>query len=79
MDNRNSFTDFKLIDNKRLFRWFAMHREWSRSFHEELLKPHDITRNIWLIDNGWSVMRFWNFEIKEDRERCVADVKSFVS
>lgn len=78
MDNSSSFTDFKLIDNKRLFRWLATHRDWAKRYHEELLKPHDITRNIWLIESGWKVMRFWNFEVKEEMKRCLDDVKSFL-
>src|SRR5476651_1089906 len=68
MDNETSYADFKAIDSSTVFKWCAMNREWCIRYHEELLKPHDITRNIWLIEQGWKVIRFWNFEIKEERE-----------
>jgi hypothetical protein len=78
MDNRNSFTDFKLIDNKSMFRWFLSHKEWTKRYHEELLKPHDITRNIWLIENGWKVIRFWNFEVNDELQRCLDEVTDLI-
>jgi hypothetical protein len=79
MDNDNSFVKFKYIDNKSFFKWCMTHKDWCKKYHEELLKPHDITRNMWLIENGWKVMRFWNFEVKEEMERCVEEVKELLT
>ena len=44
-----------------------------------MLFIHDITRNIWLIENGWRVMRFWNFEVKDEMERCISDFKALIA
>jgi very-short-patch-repair endonuclease len=79
MDNETSYADFGLIDNKRIFSWLARNRSWCVRYHDELLKPHDITRNIWLIENGWRVIRFWNFEIKDELKRCREIVKAWIS
>ena len=78
MDNRLSYTDFSQIDMKSVFQWCSTHQEWCIRYHEELLKPHDITRNIWLIESGWRIIRFWNFELKEQMERCIRDVKDWL-
>lgn len=78
MDNDTSYVKFKYIDSKSFFKWCMTHRDWCKKYHEELLKPHDITRNMWLIENGWKVMRFWNFEVKEEMEQCIVDVQSLL-
>ncbi len=78
MDHERSYVDFKRIDNKIVYKWCANNISWCIRYHEELLWPHDITRNIWLIENGWCVMRFWNFEIRDDLERCIRDVRELI-
>lgn len=79
MDNDNSFADFKTIDSDKVFKWCIRHRDWCVRYHEELIKPHDITRNIFLIDNGWRIIRFWNFEIRNDMEQCLKIIKHWIS
>lgn len=79
MDNETSFADFKKIDSEKVFKWCIKHGDWCIRYHEELLKPHDITRNIFLIENGWKVIRFWNFEIKNEIEQCARIVKNWIS
>lgn len=78
MDNETSYADFKIIDSSMVFKWLVKHRLWCMKYHEELIKPHDITRNIWLIENGWRIIRFWNFEIKDDMNRSIKDVREFL-
>jgi len=78
MDHERSFVRYDQIDKQVVYKWCNGHPNWCIRFHEELLWPHDISRNIWLIDNGWRIIRFWNFEIKNEMERCVDDVKSFI-
>lgn len=75
MDNGTSYVDFKLIDSGRVFKWCTSHRDWCMKYHEELIKPHDITRNVWLIENRWKIIRFWNFEVKNEMDRCIQVVK----
>jgi len=78
MDNDNSFVDFKKIDNRKVYKWLNKNREWCNKFHEELIKPHDITRNVYLIENRWIILRFWNYEIKDDLRQCVDDVREVI-
>jgi hypothetical protein len=78
MDHERSYVNFESIDKQRVYRWCSTHVDWCIRYHEELIWPHDITRNMWLIENGWRVIRFWNFEIKRDMERCVKDVEEWM-
>lgn len=74
MDHERSYVSYESINKKRVYKWCSTHIDWCIRYHEELLWPHDITRNLWLIDNGWQVIRFWNFEIIRDLSRCIQDV-----
>lgn len=78
MDNKTSYTDFKKIDSTRVNNWCSRHLSWCIKFHEELLWPHDITRNIFLIDNGWHIIRFWNNQVKNDVKTCVKEVEEWM-
>ncbi len=78
MDHERSYVDFNSIDKQQVYRWCSTHIDWCIRYHEELIWPHDITRNMWLIENGWQVIRFWNFEIKQDLDRCVREVKEWM-
>jgi hypothetical protein len=77
MDNKTSYAEFKSLDTKSVFRWCSRHLDWCITYHEELIWPHDITRNIWLIENGWRIIRFWNEEIRKNMDRCVQDVRQW--
>jgi very-short-patch-repair endonuclease len=79
MDNKTSFVNFNLLEKSKVFRWCTTHRAWCIRYHEELLKPHDITRNVWLIESGWKVIRFWNFEVKDELERCLDQTRDLLS
>jgi hypothetical protein len=78
MDHERSYVDFKAIDKQTVYKWCSTHIDWCIRYHEELLWPHDITRNMWLIENGWRVIRFWNFEVKKDLNRCINDIKNIL-
>lgn len=78
MDHERSYVDFASIDKQSVYKWCSTHIDWCIRYHEELLWPHDITRNMWLIENGWQVIRFWNFEVKHDLERCLQDVRGIL-
>ena len=79
MDNEKSYVDFRQIDSRLVNQWCNKNLQWCITYHEELLWPHDITRNIFLIDNGWQVMRLWNMEVKNDLARCIAEIKDWIS
>jgi DNA mismatch endonuclease (patch repair protein) len=40
----------------------------------ERTKERDRIANETLRSHGWSVLRFWDFEVEEDPDRCVAEV-----
>jgi DNA mismatch endonuclease (patch repair protein) len=40
----------------------------------ERTKERDRMANESLRSQGWSVLRFWDFEVEEDIDRCVAEV-----
>lgn len=78
MDNEKSFIAFNEINTKIVYQWLGKHLSWCIRYHEELLWPKDITRNIWLIEKGWKIMRFWNVEVQREMEKCVDEVKELM-
>jgi hypothetical protein len=78
MDHERSYVDFKSIDKKAVYDWCNRNTDWCVRYHEELIWPHDIERNVWLIENGWQVIRFWNFEVKQDVGKCAELVKEWM-
>ncbi len=79
MDNESSYVKYQDIDRQKVYKWCSAHPEWCIRYHEELLWPHDIMRNMWLIENGWKIIRFWNFEIKNSMKRCIKDVEDIIT
>lgn len=45
------------------------HRDWDGG-----RKSDDLRRDITLIANGWKVLRFWTYELREDFDGCVERV-----
>lgn len=78
MDNERSYVDFKEIDRQLVYKWCTANPQWCVRYHEELLWPHDINRNIYLIEQGWKIIRFWNFEIKNSMKRCIQDIEEII-
>lgn len=78
MDNEKSFISYSEIDTKTVYQWLGNHIDWCIRYHEELLWPKDITRNIWLIEKGWKVIRFWNGEVSQNLNRCIKDIKEWL-
>jgi len=37
-------------------------------------KMGDTWRDIFLIDQGWKIMRFWVYNLKEDMQKCVSEI-----
>jgi hypothetical protein len=78
MDHEKSYTNFSIIHTSRVYRWLGGHLDWCVRYHEELLWPKDISRNIWLIEKGWRVMRIWNAEIERDMNKTIASIRDFL-
>ncbi len=78
MDNEKSFVAYNEINTKIVYVWLATHVGWAVKYHEELLWPKDITRNIFLLEKGWKVIRFWNTQIQKNRQQCVQEVREFL-
>jgi very-short-patch-repair endonuclease len=78
MDNKSSFVTFGSIDTSKIYKWCGGHTDWCIRYHEELLWPKDITRNMWLIEKGWKIMRFWNVQIRDDMEKSLKEVKEWI-
>jgi len=79
MDNKRSFVAYNEIDTKLVYTWCGDNIDWCVRFHEELLWPRDINRNMWLIEKGWRIIRFWNAQVRDDLEMCLEEVKSFIN
>lgn len=50
------------------------HRNWDGE-----LVWRDQLRNMRLIEQGWDVKRFWVYEIRDDLERCIEEVKGWTA
>ena len=49
------------------------------AFHrgpDGLLKREDLERDLVLIANGWTVMRFWVYQLREDMPSCLERIRS---
>ena len=49
------------------------HREWDGSRSRQ-----DLMRDHRLLSQGWTVKRFWVYEIRDELERCVAETKELL-
>ena len=78
MDNKSSFVDFKQIDNDLIYKWCHNNLDWCRLYHEELIWPDDINRNMFLIESGWKIMRLWNEEVKRNINYCIQEIEDFL-
>lgn len=78
MDNEKSFVAFNEVNTKIVYSWLATHVDWTVRYHEELLWPKDITRNIFLLEKGWKVIRFWNTQIQKDMKHCAEEAREFL-
>ena len=50
------------------------HRRWDGD-----LVWRDQLRNMRLIEQGWDVKRFWVYEVRDDLQRCIEEVKSWIN
>jgi very-short-patch-repair endonuclease len=68
--------DLAIIDGDRKLDIEVDGVRYHRNWDGELLRK-DQLRNMRLIEQGWDVKRFWVYEIRDDLEWCIEDVKSW--
>ena len=69
--------DFALFDNERKLNIEIDGERYHKDMTGELCKRDQI-RNQRLYELGWSVQRFWVYEIRDDLENCIQKVKDWV-
>ena len=68
--------DFALLDGKRKLD-IEVDGEQFHKNESGMRCQKDIDRNIYLKSRGWSVMRFWVYELRDDIDECVKQVKKW--
>jgi len=69
--------DFALFDGKRRLNIEVDGEHYHRNWDGDLCRRDQI-RNQRLIELGWDVMRFWVYQIRDDREHCISRVKGWI-
>ncbi len=68
--------DFALFDGERKLNIEVDGERYHRNWTGELCR-RDQLRNQRLFELGWDVKRFWVYEIRDDLERCVQQIKDW--
>lgn len=69
--------DLALIKDKKKLDIEVDGERYHRNWDGELCKRDQI-RNIRLLELGWDVKRFWVYEIRDDLQRCIQEVKDWI-
>ena len=69
--------DFAVIDGDKRLNIEIDGEHYHRNWDGELCRRDQI-RNQRLMELGWDVMRFWVYQVRDDLETCVEDVKKWV-
>ena len=70
--------DFGLLHNGRKLDIEVDGERWHKDAGGNRLEK-DIDRNIYVKAQGWDVMRFWVYELKEDMEKCLKKIQQWMS
>ena len=68
--------DFALIDGERKLN-IEVDGEQFHKNESGMRCQKDIDRNIYVKAQGWSVMRFWVYQLRDDMDACVNQIKSW--
>ncbi len=68
--------DFGLLYNGRKLDIEVDGERWHKDAGGNRLEK-DIDRNIYVKAQGWDVMRFWVYELKEDMEKCLKKIQQW--
>ncbi len=71
------FLDFALFNDKVKLDVEVDGETYHRSGSGDRVSD-DIRRDQALIANGWTILRFWVYELREDMDRCVEEIKHMI-
>ena len=69
--------DFAVVEGERRLNIEVDGERYHRAWDGELIR-RDRLRNQRMIELGWDVKRFWVYQIRDDIDRCVAEVRAWV-
>jgi very-short-patch-repair endonuclease len=69
--------DFAVIDGERRLNIEVDGEQYHRAWNGELLR-RDRLRNQRLMELGWEVRRYWVYQVRDELERCVQEIKAWV-
>jgi very-short-patch-repair endonuclease len=70
--------DFALLHNGKKLDIEVDGEQWHKDAAGNRLEK-DIDRNIYVKSQGWDVMRFWVYELKEDMEKCLKKIQDWMN
>lgn len=70
--------DFALFHGDRKLDIEVDGEQWHKDAAGNRLEK-DIDRNIYVKSQGWDVMRFWVYELKEDMEKCLKKIQDWMN
>jgi very-short-patch-repair endonuclease len=70
--------DFALFSNERKLNIEIDGERYHRNWNGEICRRDQI-RNQRLIELGWNVKRYWVYEVRDELEKCVNWVKTWLS
>jgi very-short-patch-repair endonuclease len=70
--------DFAVVSGDRRLNVEIDGELYHRNWDGELCRRDEI-RNQRLMELGWDVMRFWVYQVRDDREECIARIHRWVS
>ncbi len=69
--------DFAIFDGERKLNVEVDGERYHRNWDGELCRRDQI-RNQRLIELGWDVMRFWVYQIRDDKEHCISRIQAWL-
>ncbi|MDZ4084825.1 MAG: AAA domain-containing protein, partial [Bdellovibrionales bacterium] len=69
--------DFAIIDGDRKLNIEVDGELYHRGWDGELIERDQI-RNRRLVEQGWTVLRFWVYQIRDHEESCVAEIREWL-
>lgn len=70
------FVDGAFWHGHPAYYWGQSGKFWDEKIARNRQRDEDVTRE--LVDNGWTVLRLWDFEIEKEISRCITVVRDLV-
>jgi very-short-patch-repair endonuclease len=68
--------DFAVLDGERRLNIEVDGEQYHRAWNGELLR-RDRLRNQRMMELGWEVRRYWVYQVRDELERCVQEIKAW--